>query len=260
MKNQNKTISSLIYIIPLIGLLIFLNSCNDDDDNPAPENNVNLSEDQQLGSILVDQEGLTLYFFSRDADGTSTCTGGCLDAWPIFYQPEIKPGTGLSSADFGTITHSNGEMQTTYKGWPLYYFAQDQNPGDTNGEGINNIWFVAKPDYTIMISSQPLETGQDPQNYLVNALGNSLYIFTADTENTSNCTGNCLQNWPAFFQDGNIIVPSILAPDDFSVIDRPDQGQQIVYKGMPLYYFVNDAVPGDINGQGINNVWFVQAP
>jgi hypothetical protein len=80
-------------------------------------------------------------------------------------------GSGLSISDFGSITSVSGKKQVTYKGWPLYYFAPLVNgtnvqeaPGQTQGEGVNNVWFVAKPDYSIMIVTSQL-VGHDGKNY-----------------------------------------------------------------------------------------------
>ena len=222
-------------ILVLLTVAIIFTGCKEDENEPEPDqNNVRLVQDNTLGNILVDSEGFTLYYFSNDADGSSTCTGGCLDAWPVFYQENISAGSGLESADFATITRPDGTSQSTYKGWPLYYFANDNAPGDTNGEGVGNIWFVAKPDYTLMIANQVLEEGGDRQNYLVDAEGNTLYLFTVDDQNVSNCTGNCIQNWPAFFEDNEIILPSIMNMTDLGIIDRPDDGQQYTYQGNPL--------------------------
>ena len=103
--------------------------------------------------------------------GDSKCTGGCLNSWPVFYQEKITVSSGLISSDFGTITRDDGIKQTTYKGWPLYYFSSDVNPGDIKGEGVSKVWFVAKPDYTVFIADK------DTMKFIVDAKGNTLYIF-----------------------------------------------------------------------------------
>ena len=71
-------------------------------------------------------------------------------------------------ADFGVIEHPEGGMQSTYKGWPLYYWVNDLNPGETKGEAVGNVWFVAKPDYSIMLMDGLL-IGKDGVTY------NSMY-------------------------------------------------------------------------------------
>ncbi len=88
------------FILILLSFTIFLVSCNDDDDetptpSPSYDADVNLRTDATLGSILVDGEGRTLYFFSLDASGESNCNDNCLNAWPIFYAESPSLSSGL---------------------------------------------------------------------------------------------------------------------------------------------------------------------
>jgi predicted lipoprotein with Yx(FWY)xxD motif len=205
------------------------------------------------GNYIVDNNGRTLYVFTKDVIGDSTCTGSCLNIWPVFYQEKIDVASGLNSSDFGTITRSDGEKQTTYQGWPLYYFASDVNPGDMKGEGVNGIWFIARPDYTVFIADK------DNMKFIVDAKGNTLYNFTRDKPDLSNCTGDCLKIWPVFYAE-NIVAPSTLNTSDFGVITNSEGSKQTTYKQMPLYYYVNDTKRGDTNGQGVNNAWFAVGP
>jgi predicted lipoprotein with Yx(FWY)xxD motif len=103
-----------------------------------------------FGTVLMDQKGKTLYFFSMDANGTSGCTGGCETVWPVFYAEDATVPAGMTSTDMATITRADGKKQTTFKGWPLYYYASDVNNGDVKGDGVGGNWFVAKPDYSTM--------------------------------------------------------------------------------------------------------------
>jgi len=90
--------------------------------------------------------GVPIYFFSKDVAGASVCVDGCAVTWPPFYKENPSIGTGLTATDFGVITRTDGSKQTTYKGWPLYFYSQDANPGDTNGDGfLNGAWHMAKP-------------------------------------------------------------------------------------------------------------------
>ena len=203
------------------------------------------------GNYIVDDKGKTLYFFTKDIKGDST--GSCLNIWPIFYQEKITVSSGLSSPDFGTITREDGLKQTTYKGWPLYYFSSDVNPGDIKGDGVNKIWFIAKPDYTISIADK------DNMKFIVDAKGNTLYNFTRDMPGVSNCKGGCLKVWPVFYAE-NIVAPSLINTSDFGVITNSEGSKQVTYKQMPLYYYINDTKHGDTNGEGLNNAWFIVAP
>lgn len=243
--------------------LLMATGCKDDENaDPEPGTNVELRPGDQLGEILVDGNGMTLYFFTRDADGSSACTGACLDAWPVFYEEDLNVGQGLNESDFGSIDRGGGEMQTTYKGWPLYYFANDAQAGDVNGDGANsNTWFAAKPDYDLMIATQPVEDGGDEVHYLVDAEGNTLYLFLNDVNGVSACVDGCLENWPLFDQEGNLTFPSALSESAFARISRDDGENQLAYRGWPLYYFNNDADRGDVNGHGAaSGLWFVVEP
>ena len=100
------------------------------------------------GSFLVDSMGRSLYIFMNDTQngGTSACTGACAANWPALTVTETPvAGDGVDATMLGTITLPDGSMQATYNGWPLYYFAKDINPGDTNGQGVNGIWYLVAP-------------------------------------------------------------------------------------------------------------------
>ena len=97
----------------------------------------------QLGTFLVDSNGMTLYTFDNDQEpGKSTCLGGCARAWPP-YAP--KAGDPAPIAPLSTITRDEGSKQYAYKGKPLYYFKRDKKPGDTTGHGAGDRWWVVKP-------------------------------------------------------------------------------------------------------------------
>ncbi len=94
-----------------------------------------------LGEILVDGEGMTVYLFTNDAkDGTSACNDGCISAWPAVG--EVMAGDGVDSAKLGSITRDDGTEQATYNDWPLYYFGGDAAAGDANGQGSGGVWFT----------------------------------------------------------------------------------------------------------------------
>jgi predicted lipoprotein with Yx(FWY)xxD motif len=91
-----------------------------------------------LGSILVDSQGRTLYRFKADSGSKSKCFGACAAAWPplrISGTPTV--GSSVNPSLIGTTTRSDGKAQVTYNGHPLYLYAGDQKPGDTNGQAIN---------------------------------------------------------------------------------------------------------------------------
>jgi predicted lipoprotein with Yx(FWY)xxD motif len=105
---------------------------------------VTLARRGPLGRILVDGSGNTLYRLNKDRANKSTCANDCAVAWPPFVLPKgvdhAVAGSGVSQ--LGTVRRANGQLQVTYRGWPLYYFSGDGQAGAVNGEGISDLWFV----------------------------------------------------------------------------------------------------------------------
>jgi predicted lipoprotein with Yx(FWY)xxD motif len=98
-----------------------------------------------LGSVIVDDQGMTLYLFSKDTQGQpSVCTGKCLDAWPPLLATTGTPtvGAGLDASKLTIIPRADGGKQVAYNGWPLYYWVKDAKPGDTTGQKVGDVWFV----------------------------------------------------------------------------------------------------------------------
>lgn len=110
--------------------------------------------DSDLGEIVVDGEGMTVYVFDKDTPGaeSSACTGECAANWPAVSvdseDPEVEGVTG----EIGTITGTDGSLQLTLDGLPLYYFAKDEAVGDVNGQAVNGVWWVVAPDGTKITS------------------------------------------------------------------------------------------------------------
>jgi predicted lipoprotein with Yx(FWY)xxD motif len=99
----------------------------------------------KLGDILVDAEGRTLYAFTKDKGDQSVCSGECATNWPALTGTATA-GTGAQAALLSTSMQANGSSQVTYGGKPLYYFAGDAKPGDTNGQGVGKVWFAVTAD------------------------------------------------------------------------------------------------------------------
>ena len=99
-----------------------------------------------LGTILVDQDGKTLYLFEADSKNKSNCSGGCLNLWPpVMANGKATAGSGVTAGMIGTAT---GSSQVTYAGHPLYWFSGDTNAGDTNGQGLDDFggeWYAISP-------------------------------------------------------------------------------------------------------------------
>ena len=105
-----------------------------------------LVAESDLGQILTDAEGRAIYFFANDSEGTSTCEGDCLENWPPVPADEGPTAGEGVTAELGTTTATDGTTMLTVNGFPAYYFAGDQEPGDTNGQGVSDVWWVFGAD------------------------------------------------------------------------------------------------------------------
>jgi predicted lipoprotein with Yx(FWY)xxD motif len=111
----------------------------------AAHHAVKVAKKDGVGSFLTNISGMTLYTFKKDTPGKSACEAECIAKWPIYYVEKVAAMDGLKEADFGTITRADGKKQTTYKGMPLYFFGGDKAAGDTNGQGVKDVWYAAAP-------------------------------------------------------------------------------------------------------------------
>ena len=102
--------------------------------------------DSDHGEILTDAEGMTIYFFANDTEGVSNCSGDCLANWPIVEVDGEPTGDDAVTAELGTIDAADGSTQLTVNGFPAYYFAGDSAAGDTNGQGVGDVWWVFGAD------------------------------------------------------------------------------------------------------------------
>ena len=103
------------------------------------------SAESSLGPILVDADGLSLYGFTNDVDGVPACYEACADAWPpVIVDSDTLP-EGLDPEVFSVVERTDGSQQLVAGSWPLYRFAGDAAPGDINGQGSGDVWFLADP-------------------------------------------------------------------------------------------------------------------
>jgi predicted lipoprotein with Yx(FWY)xxD motif len=117
--------------------------------------------DTSLGTVLVDAEGLTLYGLTDDTAGVSTCDGACADAWPPLTVDGPDLPAGLDADVFSVVERSDGTFQLKAGEWPLYRFAGDAGPGDTNGQGSGGVWFAAAPDGSLIGAPNGSPTASD---------------------------------------------------------------------------------------------------
>jgi predicted lipoprotein with Yx(FWY)xxD motif len=105
------------------------------------------SQTGTMGTFLTDQTGKALYLYTPDTSSMSNCTGTCATLWPpVTTSSGMPSASGAATASkLGTITRADGTEQVTYAGHPLYYYEGDTKAGQTNGEGLMNIWFLLSP-------------------------------------------------------------------------------------------------------------------
>ncbi|HMN61284.1 MAG TPA: hypothetical protein PJ988_13010, partial [Anaerolinea sp.] len=145
------------------------------------------------------------------------------------------------------------------------------------GQNVGSVWFVVSPDgkvvgmepaATATVAAAASSSGAELSvvsntilgQILVGANGMTLYIFTKDGPNQSNCNAACLANWPPLITEGS---PKLGAGVDDSKVGTTTlaDGRKIVtYNQMPLYYYAGDKAAGDTTGQGVGSVWYVISP
>ena len=221
-----------------------------------------LAKNPTLGSFLADDQGRTLYLFTKDTKGTSNCYDKCAQAWPpLVSSAQLTAQDGVSTGLISTTVRTDGSMQVTYNGWPLYYFAADKTAGDVNGQAVGKVWWVVSGEGNpIKPATLAITSTEKLGSILVDGGGLTLYMFAKDTKDTSNCYGQCEVAWPPLLQTDKPTVGDGVDASLLGTTQRKDGTTQVTYNGMPLYYFFKDHAAGDVNGQGVGNVWYVLSP
>lgn len=240
---------------------------------PSMDTTVRVRSHPDLGEVLAGPDGRTLYMFDRDTrgSGASACSGGCLEAWPpLTVDGEPTAGDGVT-AELTTFERDGGETQVAAGGWPLYYFSSDGAPGDASGQGVNGVWWVLAPDGTPKRaegtptpgSSATVRVRDHPDlgEILAGPDGRTVYMFDRDTEgeDTSACSGDCLEAWPPLAVDDEPTAGDGVTAE-LTTFERSGGETQVAAGGWPLYYYADDESPGDTNGQGVGDVWWVLGP
>jgi predicted lipoprotein with Yx(FWY)xxD motif len=122
----------------------------------------------------------------------------------------------------------------------------------------------ANPPPAVALSSGPavVKVGQNSSlgSFLVDSKGMTLYLYTQDTPNTSNCYGSCASYWPPLLTTGAPSAGAGLTASMLGTTKRTDGTTQVTYNGWPLYYYVSDKAAGDTTGENVQAVWFVITP
>lgn len=141
-----------------------------------------------------------------------------------------------------------------YNGWPLYYYSGDQKPGDVKGQNFGGIWFVVSPYGGPRMPNAFVNvvTNAEFGPILTDASGRTLYLFTADGPNKTNCFENCIRRWPPFLTIGAPQAGTGASAGLLGIITREEGSTQVTYNGWPLYYYAFDDKPGDTKGQAVD--------
>ena len=156
-------------VIPLTALALASCGSNDDNSNasappktPSGKSATLGVENTNLGKILDDSDGQTLYVFQADTGTKSACFGACASNWPPLRSSKPTVGSGADASMVGTTKRSDGQAQVTYNGHPLYTFAGDSSPGDTSGQGVDafgGLWYAVSPSGQEVTGSASTSTG-----------------------------------------------------------------------------------------------------
>ena len=242
---------------------------------------VRVAAHPDLGEILVGPDGMTLYMFDSDTRGAgaSTCEGGCAEAWPPLVTTEDPTAGAGVTATLSTFEREPGERQVAAAGWPLYYFARDEAPGDATGQGAGGVWWVLGPDGTPIRSDETATPEETPTptptpeptvgvrahpehgDILVGPRGMTLYAFDDDTNGAaaSACYGGCADAWPPLTVTGEPTAGEGVSAA-LTTFEREDGARQVAAAGWPLYFYYRDENPGDALGHEVGAAWWVVRP
>jgi len=146
-----------IIYLSLLAFVLYLTGCASQTAAPAPaaapaesETSegamVDVSKNDTLGQFLVDDKGMTLYLLTKDTPNTPTCYDKCAQNWPpLLTTGNPMAGDGVDATLLGTTARTDGSMQVTYNGWPLYHYSKDEKAGDTLGQLVGDVWYVISP-------------------------------------------------------------------------------------------------------------------
>lgn len=253
------------------------------------------AKDAKLGEILVDGQGRTMYRYDKDTANppTSNCNDACAQAWPPVPASAKDNAKVADPSLLGEVTRADGSKQLTVAGWPMYLYAADTAAGQTNGQGVNQVWWAVQPDGKKAgqsaggsasgggygggsgggsgSSSQwpALSSVDDPAlgRILVDGRGMVLYRFTKDVAWPMKiaCTGQCTKVWPpakplTLQQQEEAAKALGVDRKLITNIKRPDGIYQLAINCWPVYTYSKDTKPGQASGQGVGGTWFAVTP
>ncbi|AUI62994.1 SCO0930 family lipoprotein [Amycolatopsis sp. BJA-103] len=244
------------------------------------ETKVAVAEAGELGQVLVDKDGFTLYRFDKDSakPPKSNCDGDCAKAWPPMLADGEVQIEGVDQALVGELTRADGRKQVTVGGWALYRYAKDAKAGEVKGQGVGSTWYAAnakgakagqaakeakeapaaeKADGAKKLVATEVD-GIGPA--IVDQEGFTLYMFTKDKKNKQpTCNGDCAKTWPPMLAEGDVQLEGIDSKL-LGTVKRADGTTQVTVGGWAVYRYAKDANAGEANGHGVGGTWFVIEP
>ncbi|MET9627630.1 hypothetical protein ABZX92_09225 [Lentzea sp. NPDC006480] len=216
------------------------------------------AEIDDLGPVVTDVKGFTLYRFDNDKPNESTCDGECAASWPPATVPDENFSVeGVDKALVGSIVRKDGSRQLTVDGMPQYRFAKDEKPGETKGQGLQGKWFATGKggERTRLAARTGVIAGLGA--VLTNDAGLTFYRFDGDKPGESTCDGKCAESFPAVTVEGEPRVKGV-DPKLLGTITRKDGTKQLTVANWPQYTFKNDTKPGEAKGVTVPQ-WFATA-
>lgn len=242
----------------------------------ASAGELTVATNAELGELLTDSDGMTLYRFDKDVaePPKSNCDGDCATKWPPVPADDATAGVGIDKNKLGSVTRTDGTKQLTIDGWPAYRYAKDTKAGDVNGQGVGGTWYALAPTGKKAQGEDAdlpgLSTRKDSKlgEIVIDKNGHTVYRFMKDSPwpMKTACTGECLEKWPVIAPveaedtEGIDLKGSGPRGQGYVVFDRPDGIKQQTIDCIPIYTFAGDKKPGDTNGQGVGGTWFAIRP
>lgn len=231
-------------------------------EDPDRDANIRLAQSPSIDGYLTDADGRALYMFAGDVAGSAetACLDQCAREWPPFDVQTAKPSVALDANEIRRFHRQDGQWQTTYKGYQLYYRASEKDSREVTADGADGLWFVAR-DYLAFLAStrsfSPQGGSGTSSPYLTDGFGRTVYVCLEDTPHTatsdavSSCDALCTAKrpiFPAAATGRTTRLPSVINADDLSELKRPDGQVQLTYRGWPLYFYSGDTQAGSTGG------------
>jgi len=243
-----------IKLLAILTIAVSITACGGSSNNSTNSAAPVKQRMTNLGEVFTDNTGMTLYTFNNDKPSISNCNDACAIKWP----PLIAKDTAQADGRFSIITRADNSKQWALDGRPLYRWINDNVPGDTTGEEVKSLWYVAQVPPVSKWNAEVTSNGSTSKvTVLTDTNHKTLYAFTNDksTSNGSSCNDGCTIEWPPLLAKAND-----KASGDYTLVTRDNGDKQWAYRGIPLYRFIDDSVAGDTVGENDENIWFVTEP